>query len=34
MAEVYELADRVAVLRDGGYVGTLDARGAQSPTRS
>ncbi len=23
MAEVYELADRVAVLRDGGYVGTL-----------
>ena len=24
MAEVYELADRVSVLRDGGYVGTLD----------
>jgi ribose transport system ATP-binding protein len=24
MAEVYELADRVAVLRDGSYVGTLD----------
>ena len=24
MAEVYELADRVCVLRDGGYVGTLD----------
>ncbi len=24
MAEVYELADRVAVLRDGAYVGTLD----------
>ncbi len=24
MAEVYELADRVAVLRDGGYVGTLN----------
>jgi len=23
MAEIYELADRVAVLRDGGYVGTL-----------
>ena len=23
MAEVYELADRVSVLRDGGYVGTL-----------
>ncbi len=23
MAEVYELADRVAVLRDGGYVGTI-----------
>ena len=27
MAEVYDLADRVSVLRDGGYVGTLDARG-------
>ncbi len=27
MAEVYELADRVAVLRDGGYVGTLDREG-------
>jgi ribose transport system ATP-binding protein len=24
MAEVYELAERVSVLRDGGYVGTLD----------
>src|SRR6202012_5224242 len=24
MAEVYELADRVSVLRDGGYVGTLN----------
>jgi ribose transport system ATP-binding protein len=24
MAEVYELADRVTVLRDGGYVGTLE----------
>jgi ribose transport system ATP-binding protein len=24
MAEIYELADRVSVLRDGGYVGTLD----------
>ena len=24
MEEVYELADRVSVLRDGGYVGTLD----------
>src|SRR5690606_6228779 len=24
MNEVYELADRVSVLRDGGYVGTLD----------
>ena len=23
MAEIYELADRVSVLRDGGYVGTL-----------
>ena len=23
MAEVYELAERVSVLRDGGYVGTL-----------
>ena len=27
MAEIYELSDRVAVLRDGGYVGTLE-RGA------
>ena len=26
MAEVYELADRVSVLRDGGYVGTLSRR--------
>ena len=25
MAEVYELSDRVTVLRDGTYVGTLDA---------
>ena len=24
MAEIYELSDRVSVLRDGGYVGTLD----------
>ena len=24
MAEIYELADRVSVLRDGSYVGTLD----------
>ncbi|KAA5611148.1 sugar ABC transporter ATP-binding protein [Rhodovastum atsumiense] len=24
MAEIYELADRVSVLRDGGYVGTLE----------
>ncbi len=24
MAEIYELSDRVAVLRDGGYVGTLE----------
>ncbi|GGF05200.1 ribose import ATP-binding protein RbsA [Aliidongia dinghuensis] len=30
MAEVYELADRVTVLRDGGYVGSLD-RGAIEP---
>ena len=30
MAEVYELADRVTVLRDGGYVGTLD-RGEIQP---
>ena len=30
MAEVYELADRVTVLRDGGYVGTLD-RGRIQP---
>ena len=29
MDEVYELADRVSVLRDGGYVGTLDRRGDQ-----
>ena len=27
MAEIYELADRVSVLRDGGYVGTLDREG-------
>jgi len=27
MAEVYELADRVSVLRDGGYVGTLTRDG-------
>ncbi len=27
MAEVYELADRVSVLRDGAYVGTLDRDG-------
>ena len=27
MAEIYELADRVAVLRDGSYVGTLDRAG-------
>jgi ribose transport system ATP-binding protein len=27
MNEVYELADRVSVLRDGGYVGTLDRDG-------
>ena len=27
MAEIYELADRVSVLRDGGYVGTLDRAG-------
>ena len=26
MAEIYELADRVSVLRDGSYVGTLDRR--------
>ena len=26
MAEVYELSDRVSVLRDGSYVGTLDRR--------
>ncbi|WP_407180981.1 sugar ABC transporter ATP-binding protein [Bradyrhizobium sp. STM 3562] len=26
MEEVYELADRVSVLRDGGYVGTLERR--------
>jgi len=30
MAEVYELADRVSVLRDGGYVGTLEP-GAVGP---
>ena len=28
MAEVYELSDRVSVLRDGTYVGTIDARRA------
>ena len=28
MAEVYELSDRVSVLRDGTYVGTLDRRRA------
>ena len=28
MAEVYELSDRVSVLRDGTYVGTLDKRRA------
>jgi ribose transport system ATP-binding protein len=27
MAEVYELSDRVSVLRDGSYVGTLDREG-------
>jgi ribose transport system ATP-binding protein len=27
MAEIYELSDRVSVLRDGGYVGTLDRDG-------
>ena len=27
MAEIYELSDRVSVLRDGGYVGTLDRQG-------
>mgnify|MGYP000727012257 CR=1 FL=1 len=27
MAEVYELSDRVSVLRDGAYVGTLDREG-------
>ena len=27
MAEIYELADRVSVLRDGSYVGTLDREG-------
>ena len=32
MAEVYELADRVAVLRDGTYVGTLTSPSI-SPTR-
>ena len=26
MAEIYELSDRVSVLRDGGYVGTLERR--------
>ena len=26
MAEVYELSERVSVLRDGGYVGTLEPR--------
>ena len=30
MSEVYELSDRVSVLRDGAYVGTLD-RGAINP---
>ena len=35
MAEVYELADRVSVLRDGGYVGTLtrDELSAESLVR-
>jgi ribose transport system ATP-binding protein len=32
MAEVYELADRVCVLRDGGYVGTLDRAGLSAET--
>jgi ribose transport system ATP-binding protein len=27
MAEIYELSDRVSVLRDGGHVGTLDREG-------
>jgi ribose transport system ATP-binding protein len=32
MAEVYELADRVSVLRDGGYVGTLTGGDIQPQT--
>ena len=32
MAEIYELSDRVSVLRDGGYVGTLDREGLSAET--
>ena len=32
MAEIYELSDRVSVLRDGSYVGTLDRAGLSAET--